>query len=172
MRAIPPRSVAVAKGDHAWRGRTLLALALVGLAILAAAAANLDWSLPRWSPRLLAQPRQDGILPMVAAGDFATPAVPTIPDWSLHWIRQLQRLHLYTGDTEAVAELMPVAENVLRWFDRFAAEDGLVADVPGWVLIDWSPVQVAGRSAALNALLARAFLDVAELSDALGEERV
>lgn len=132
-------------------------------------AANLDWSLPRFSPRLLAQPRQDGILPMVAAGDFATPAVPTIPDWSLHWIRQLSRLHLYTGDRGAVAELMPVAENVLRWFDRFTRGDGLVSDVPGWVLIDWSPVQVAGRSAALNALLARAFLDIAELSDALGD---
>ncbi len=132
-------------------------------------AANLDWSLPRWSPRLLAQPRIDGILPMVAAGDFATPEVPTIPDWSLHWIRQVQRLHLYTCDREAVAELLPVAENVLRWFDRFAGDDGLVADVPGWVLIDWSPVQVSGRSAALNALLARAFLDVAELADALGD---
>ncbi|GGI39018.1 hypothetical protein GCM10010988_21970 [Cnuibacter physcomitrellae] len=132
-------------------------------------AANLDWSLPRWSPQLLAQPRTDGILPMVAAGDFATPAVPTIPDWSLHWIRQVHRLHEYTGDLEVVASLMPVAENVLRWFDRHRGGDGLVSDVPGWVLIDWSPVQVEGRSAALNALLARAFRDVAELSDALGD---
>ena len=44
MRAIPPRSVAVAKGDQAWRGRTLLALAAVALVILAFAAANCDWS--------------------------------------------------------------------------------------------------------------------------------
>lgn len=132
-------------------------------------AANLDWSLPRWSPHLLAQPRPDGILPMVAAGDFATNAVPTIPDWSLHWIRQVHRLHRYTGDDDAVAELLPVAENVLRWFDRFAGDDGLVSEVPGWVLIDWSPVQVAGCSAALNALLARAFADVADLADALGD---
>ncbi len=121
------------------------------------------------APRLLAQPRSDGILPMVAAGDFATPAVPTIPDWSLHWIRQVRRLWEYTGDREAVAGLMPVAEGILRWFDRFTARDGLVADVPGWVLIDWSPVQVEGRSAALNALVARAYRDVAELSDALGD---
>ncbi|MEN0083152.1 MAG: hypothetical protein AAGC66_00155 [Leifsonia sp.] len=130
-------------------------------------AANLDWSLPRWSPHLLAQPRHDGILPMAAAGDFATPAVPTIPDWSLHWIRQVQRLYLYTGDRTASAQLLPIAENVLRWFDRFTCDDGLVADVPGWVLIDWSPVQVTGRSAALNALLARAYQDFAWLADAL-----
>lgn len=132
-------------------------------------AANLDWSLPRWSPRLLAQPRSDGILPMVAAGDFATPLVPTIPDWSLHWIRQVRRLWEYTGDREAVAELLPIAEGILRWFDRFTAHDGLVVDVPGWVLIDWSPVQVAGRSAVLNALLARAHRDFAEVADAVGD---
>lgn len=132
-------------------------------------AANLDWSLPRWSPQLLAQPRSDGILPMVVAGDFATPLVPTIPDWSLHWIRQVYRLWEYTGDTEAVAALLPVAEGVLRWFERFAGADGLVADVPGWVLIDWSPVQVGGCSAALNALLARAYGDMAEMAAALSD---
>jgi hypothetical protein len=47
MRAIPPRSVALAKagqGDRAWRGRTLLAFALLALVILAFAAANCDWS--------------------------------------------------------------------------------------------------------------------------------
>lgn len=132
-------------------------------------AANLDWSLPRWSPELLAQPRHDGILPMVAAGDFATSAIPTIPDWSLHWIRQVHQLHLYTGDRVAVARLLPVAENVLRWFERFIGADGIAADVPGWVLIDWSPVQVAGRSAALNALLARSFRDFADVAEWLGD---
>ena len=46
MHAPPPR-VAVAKAqneDHAWRGRTIMACGLVALAILAAAAANIDWS--------------------------------------------------------------------------------------------------------------------------------
>jgi hypothetical protein len=47
MRAIPPRSIAVAKadhGDHAWRTRTLLAFAILTVVIVAFAAANLDWS--------------------------------------------------------------------------------------------------------------------------------
>jgi hypothetical protein len=47
MRAIPPRSVAVAKagqGDHAWRGRTLVAFALLALVIVGVAAFNCDWS--------------------------------------------------------------------------------------------------------------------------------
>ena len=46
MSASRPRSVAVAKvqDDQAWRGRTLLACGLLALAVLAAGAANLDWS--------------------------------------------------------------------------------------------------------------------------------
>jgi hypothetical protein len=44
MRASPPRSVAVAKDDQAWRGRTLMACSLMGGGVIALAAANLDWS--------------------------------------------------------------------------------------------------------------------------------
>ncbi|MEU0492034.1 alpha-L-rhamnosidase N-terminal domain-containing protein [Nocardiopsis sp. NPDC006139] len=123
-----------------------------------------DWSLAVWNPRLLARARPDGMLPMVVAGDFARDGVPPIPDWALHWIRSVHLLYRYTGDREAVAELLGTAEGVLRWFARHARPDGLLHDVPGWVLIDWSPVQVAGCSAALNALWGRALADFAEMA--------
>ncbi|HZX05900.1 alpha-L-rhamnosidase C-terminal domain-containing protein, partial [Kribbella sp.] len=131
--------------------------------------ANQDWSLARWNPQLSAQPRVDGLLPMVVAGDFATTQIPTIPDWSLHWIRSVHNLYRYTGDRALVASLAGTVEGILRWFERYVDEHGLVSDVPGWVLIDWSPVQVRGTSAALNALVARGLLDFAELSDWLGD---
>lgn len=130
---------------------------------------NGDWSLARWNPRLLAQPRQDGMLPIVAVGDFANPVVPPIPDWALHWIRSVYNLYRYTGERTLVAELLPVAERVLRWFLPYRHADNLLHDVPGWVLIDWSPVQVTGCSAALNALWARALRDVADMSEWLGD---
>jgi hypothetical protein len=44
MRASPPRSLAVAKDDQAWRGRTFMACGLMGGGVIALAAANLDWS--------------------------------------------------------------------------------------------------------------------------------
>ncbi|MGW0021738.1 alpha-L-rhamnosidase-related protein [Rhodococcus sp. NPDC003382] len=130
---------------------------------------NGDWSLARWNPRLLAQPRQDGMLPIVAVGDFANPVVPPIPDWALHWIRSVHNLYRYIGDRALVAELLPVAERVLRWFLPYRRADGLLHEVPGWVLIDWSPVQVTGCSAALNALWARALRDFGEMSEWLGD---
>ncbi len=39
-----------------------------------------DWALAVWNPRLLARARPDGMLPMVAVGDFARDGVPPIPD--------------------------------------------------------------------------------------------
>ena len=130
---------------------------------------NPDWSLARWHPRLTARSRVDGLLPMVAAGDAADPELITIPDWSLHWIRSVHNLYRYTGDRELVAGLLPTVESVLRWFADFLDDDGLVHEVTGWVLIDWSPVQVTGTSAALNALWARGLADFAAMSDWLGD---
>ncbi|MBB5083253.1 alpha-L-rhamnosidase-related protein [Nonomuraea endophytica] len=131
--------------------------------------ANPDWSLARHHPALAAQPRPDGMLPMVVAGDFAAQDLPTIPDWSLHWIRSVHNLYRYTGDRSLVADLLASAEGVLRWFLPFRGDDGLLHDVTGWVLIDWSPVQVRGTSAALNALWGRALADFAEMSEWLGD---
>ncbi len=46
MHASPPRSVAIAKAqdDQSWRGRTIMACGLLAVAVLAAGAANIDWS--------------------------------------------------------------------------------------------------------------------------------
>jgi hypothetical protein len=58
---------------------------------------------------------------------------------------------------------------VLRWFEPYRGGDGLLAEVPGWVLIDWSAVPVAGTSAALNALWARGLRDFEAMAEWLGD---
>lgn len=131
--------------------------------------ANPDWSLAQWNPELLAQPRADGMLPMVGVGDFSDPSAVAIPDWSLHWVRSVHNLYRYTGDREQVSRLLPIAERALRWFSDFLDTDGLLHDVTGWVLIDWSPVPVAGASASLNALWGRALHDFAEMASWLDD---
>lgn len=129
---------------------------------------NPDWSLARWHPRLAASPRPDGMLPMAVVCDFEHAGTTYIPDWSLHWIRSVHNLYRWTGDRDLVAGLMPVAENALRWFDRFAV-GGLLSDVTGWVLLDWASVQGEGASAVLNGLWGRALRDFAEMARWLGD---
>lgn len=132
-------------------------------------AANPDWRLAAWNVELAASPRPDGMLPMAAGGDVEHGDTAFIPDWALHWVRALANLWRWTGDREALARLLPVAENVLRWFEPFRAEDGLAADVTSWVLLDWSSVPADGKSSVLNALLARALRDFAALAGAAGD---
>ncbi len=129
---------------------------------------NPDWSMARWHPQLAATPRPDGMLPMCAAADFTADDRTFIPDWALHWVRSVRNLARYTGDWDLVAELLPVAERVLRWFEAYRGADGLLHEVTGWVLIDWSSVYTAGCSSALNALWARGLEDLADLAGALG----
>jgi hypothetical protein len=131
--------------------------------------ANPDPSLARWAVEMAASPRADGMLPMAAGGDVEHGDVIFIPDWALHWVRALHNLFRFTGDRERVARLLPVAENVLRWFEPFRDVYGVLAQVTGWVIIDWSSVTTEGASSVLNALWARGLRDFAEMAEWLGD---
>jgi alpha-L-rhamnosidase len=69
-----------------------------------------------------------------------------------------------------VASLLPVAELVVRWFAPFQREDGLLDELPGWALVDWSSVYTDGVSAAEAALWARALADVRDMARWLGQD--
>ena len=133
-------------------------------------ATNADWSLARWHPRMSAAPRADGMLPVAVGGDLEHGATLTIPDWALHWIHSVWNLYRYVGDVEEVRALLPVAEGVLRWFERSCGPEGLPTDVPGSVLIDWASVYVDGASSALCGLWGRALLEFAEMSSWVGDQ--
>jgi len=148
--------------QRAWTGDSVVHL-MVDLAT------NPDWSLARRHVELTASMRPDGMLPMAVGGDMEAADATFIPDWPLHWIRALHHLYRYTGDRELIARMLVAAEGVLRWFVPFQGPDGLLTNVTGWILIDWSAVSVAGTSGVLNALWARALLDFAEMAEWLGD---
>ena len=106
--------------------------------------ANPDWSMARWHPQLASMSRSDGMLVMAAASDFAADDRTIVPDWSLHWVRSVHNIYRYMGDRAVVAELLPVAERTLRWFESYLDESGLLSDVSGWVLLDWASVDDSG----------------------------
>jgi hypothetical protein len=133
-------------------------------------ATNADWRLARWHVEMTgASARPDGMLPMAVAGDIEAADATVLPDWSLHWIRALHNLWWSTGDGDLVQSLLPVAERVLRWFERFAGADGLLHDVTGWLLADWAAVSTAGTSSVINGLWARGLRDVREMSVSVGD---
>lgn len=125
---------------------------------------NTDWRLVRRHLRICAHSqRGDGLLGMVAAGDFAIGST-TIPDYSLHWIRALTRYFEYSGDVDTVRELAPVAAGILAAFERYRAEDGLIRAMPGWMFVDWAMTDRAEVIGAIDGLYAAALDDFASLA--------
>jgi alpha-L-rhamnosidase len=128
-----------------------------------------DWRLARRNLRIFAQSqRADGLLAMVAVGDFSNVST-TIPDFSLHWVRALARYFEHSGDSDTARELLPVGLDVLAAFERFRAADGLIRGMPGWLFVDWAMTERAEVVGAIDALYAAALEDFAALSAALGD---
>lgn len=126
---------------------------------------NTDWRLVRRHLRICAHSRRgDGLLAMVAVGDFSTSST-TIPDYSLHWVRALARYFEYSSDADLVRELAPEAVGVLAAFERYRAGDGLIRGMPGWIFIDWAMTQKSDVVGALDALYAAALDDFAMLCE-------
>jgi alpha-L-rhamnosidase len=129
---------------------------------------NDDRRAAAWYVALGTSPRPDGILPMSVVGEIESGQGATIPDWSLYWVHGVHALLLHCGATEEVVTAAPVAKRVLEWFLPYRTVDGVLEDVPEWRLVDWSSILLAGRSAILTALWARALREFAEISDVLG----
>jgi alpha-L-rhamnosidase len=131
---------------------------------------NADWRLVRRHLRICAHSRRgDGLLGMVAVGDFSNSST-TIPDYSLHWVRALARYFEYSGDLELIRELAPTAIGVLAAFERYRARDGLIRGMPGWIFIDWAMTQKSEVVGALDALYAATLDDFAMLCERASED--
>ena len=131
---------------------------------------NTDWRLIRRHLRICAHSRRgDGLLAMVAVGDFSISST-TIPDYSLHWVRALARYFEYSGDAQLIRELAPTAVEVLAAFERYRARDGLIRGMAGWIFIDWAMTQKSEVVGALDALYAAALDDFAMLSERVLED--
>ena len=132
-------------------------------------ATNSDWRLAWHYLTLGNSPRPDGILPMSVVGDIEASGGFTIPDWALHWVHGVHNRYRFSGDREAVKELMPTAERVLRWYAPFQTAGGVLKDLVEWNLVDWSSISNADTSAVITALWARGLHEFAAMAAWLEE---
>lgn len=79
-----------------------------------------------------------------------------IPDYSLWWAIALWEFYLYCGDARYLHECYPALQRIMEAHLRHRDGDGLIENPPGWVFIDWAPVQCAGKCAPFNAIFAGA----------------
>ncbi|MBN1512260.1 MAG: family 78 glycoside hydrolase catalytic domain [Phycisphaerae bacterium] len=92
-----------------------------------------------------------------------------IPDYSLWWIMALWQHYMYSGQAGRVRAYYPELIRIVRFHLDYLNKQGLLEDVPGWVFIDWAPVEKGGCNAIYNALFTGA-LDAAEKAARLVED--
>ena len=75
-----------------------------------------------------------------------------IPDYSLWWIMALWQHYLYTGNDHWINRYYPTAQFITNGILPHVNKEGLVDNMPYWVLIDWAPLDRRGECTAFNAI--------------------
>ncbi len=65
--------------------------------------------------------------------------------YSLLWVRMLLQYVDYTGDIEPLKELSPVVNALMKQFEGYIGENGLISDAPNYMFMDW--VEIKGFTA-------------------------
>jgi len=126
-----------------------------------------DIALARRGMRLIGQSQQKdgrtmGVYPTDWDGGF-------LPDYTLIWIMTIWDDYFWTGDDSMIRELFPAVQKALTWFEGYVDDDDLLANVPGWIFIDWAEVDKGGECAALNAFYYKALSDAARMAKVLDD---
>jgi len=113
----------------------------------------------------------DGLIPFVYPSDRKTLSSSTPALWTM----TLSDYYLYTGDLELLKELQGTMEKALALYDAWRDTDGLIPDQPGmWNFTDWgyctAGVNIKGKTAVMNMLIAAAYKQAAFIEAALGDK--
>ena len=71
-----------------------------------------------------------------------------IQPYALSYIYALHDYLMYGADTQFVLDLVPGAEQIIRYFEHFQLPDGRVKNLPGWNFSDWVNNKPTWRSGA------------------------
>lgn len=98
-----------------------------------------------------------------------------IPTFSLLWIGMLHDYWMYRPDPQFVRDHLPGTRDVLGWFSRYEAPDGLLEELPWWSFIDWVPsgeiptYDAHGESCVTTLQYLGALIDASDLERNLGD---
>ena len=78
----------------------------------------------------------EGMLPMCYPADHYSGRF--IPNWAMWFVIQLEEYLARSGDRELVDALKPKVMSLLKYFEAFKNEDGLLEKLDSWVFVEWS----------------------------------
>jgi len=109
--------------------------------------------------------RDNGAIPgLYPPGDMAI-----APDFALLWAFSILDYYAFSDDADLVRELYPSVRKMLSWFAGFAGDSGILAGVPGRLLIDRADLERRGEVTSLNCFYHQALRIAAALASIAGE---
>ncbi len=104
-----------------------------------------------------------------------------IQPYALSYIYALHDYMMYGGDVDYVMDLLPGAEQIIHYFQRYQQADGRLKDLPGWNFSDWvngdprwgygAPLEGAdGSSALMDLQLLYAYQLMADMEKVRGND--
>lgn len=105
----------------------------------------------------------DGMLPMCYPSDFASPSY--IPQWAMWYVLELEEYLERTGDRQLIEDAAVRVWELLKFFEQYENEDGLLEQLPSWNFVEWSKANdfVNGVNYPTNMLYARMLRAVAKV---------
>ncbi len=77
-----------------------------------------------------------GMLPMCYPSDHANGTY--IPNWAMWFVLELQEYRARSQDQKMVDALHPKIDALLKFFEKYENDDGLLENLESWVFVEWS----------------------------------
>lgn len=98
------------------------------------------------SPQLKELPQ--GMIPMCYPGDHYDGVY--IPNWSMWYVLEILNYYRNTGDKEMVEGSKEKVYGLVKFFQKYLNEDGLLENLENWVFIEWSKCNDAEHIKGVN----------------------
>jgi len=112
-----------------------------------------------------AQTAEGAIHGVYPPGDMAA-----APDFALLWVFSILDYYAFSDDAELVRELYPAVRRLLQWFSGFTGDSGMLAEVPGRLLVDRADLERRGEVTSLNCFYYQALRIAAVLASIAGAD--
>ncbi len=105
----------------------------------------------------------EGMLPMCYPADQYHGSY--IPNWAMWLVLELEEYLARTGDRDFIDKAKPRIDALLRFFERYENQDGLLEKLDNWVFVEWSEANKLTQDVSFptNMLYARMLIAAASL---------
>lgn len=80
----------------------------------------------------------EGMVPMCYPSDCLRSNGEYIPNWAMWLVIELEDYVARTGDKAFVELFRKRVYDLLKWFEQYENQDGLLECLPGWIFVEWS----------------------------------